>query len=347
MTAPLVVDGAQGEGGGQVLRTALALAVVLGRPVRVVRVRAGRARPGLRPQHLAAVRALAAIGNAALAGDHLGSTEVALAPHGLAAGERRIDVGAEQGSAGAVALVFHAVLLPLLRAPGPSRLVLVGGTHVPLSPPVHHVQEVFLPLLATLGVRVTMTLERLGWYPAGGGIVEAAIEPSPSWPGLVAERPDELARGSLRGLSLVSHLPATIAERQRARALTRLAAAGLAAEIALETDQAARGAGTFLWLARAGRAGFSALGRRGLPAERVADAAVDACLAWHAAGAALDEHVADQLVPLLALARGPSSFTCPALTPHLRTVAAVVGQLTGARIALVEGAPARVDIRPA
>lgn len=346
MTDPLVVDGAQGEGGGQVVRTALALAVALGRPVRVVRVRAGRAKPGLRPQHLAAVRALAAIGRARLEGDRLESTEVTIVPGGREGGVRRIDVAAEQGSAGAVTLVFHAVLLPLLLARTPSRLALCGGTHVPLSPPVHHVQEVFLPLLATLGIRATMTIERLGWYPAGGGVVQAAVEPCPSWPGLVAERPDGQARAPLRGLSLVSRLPVHIAERQRSRALERLAAAGLEADIVIENDRAARGPGTFLWLARPGRAGFSALGRRGLPAERVADAAVDACRAWHASGAAVDEHVADQLVPLLALARSPSSFTCPAMTAHLRTVAAVTTQLTGARIALAEGPPPRIDITP-
>lgn len=348
MTAPLVVDGAHGEGGGQVLRTALALGVALGRPVRVVRIRAGRPRPGLRPQHLAAVRALATISGADLDGDRVGSSDVTIAPRRLIAGDWRVDVGAEQGSAGAVTLVFHALLLPLLCAPGPSRLTLVGGTHVPWSPPVHHVQEVFLPALAPLGVHAAMTLRRFGWYPAGGGEVEATVEPARRWRGLRADGGDGGAgtADAIRGLSLVSRLPPAIAERQRERVLARLAAAGVSAEVALAADETARGPGTVVWLARRGRAGFSALGQRGLPAERVADAAADALLAWRASGAALDEHLADQLLPVLALAFEPSSFTCPLISAHLRTVAWVVEQLLPARVVLDPGPPARVHVTP-
>ena len=347
MIPPLIVDGAQGEGGGQILRTALGLGTALGRPVRVVNVRAARPRPGLRPQHLAAVRALAAVSAGRLDGDRLGSTDVTLAPGALQGGRWHIDVGAEQGSAGAVTLVFHALLPALLLAPGPSSLTFVGGTHVPWSPPVHHVQEVFLPLLARVGVRAAMTLQRVGWYPAGGGIAEVQVAPGRPEHGLRLDPGDAACRVPLRGLSLVSHLPAAIAERQRARARARLDAAGIRAEIALACDTAAAGPGSFVWLVRPGLAGFSALGRRGLPAERVADIAVEACLAWHASGAMLDEHVADQLVPVLALSPEASRFTCPRVSPHLRTVARVVEQLTGARVVLDDGPPAQVEVLPA
>jgi RNA 3'-terminal phosphate cyclase (ATP) len=145
----------------------------------------------------------------------------------------------------------------------------------------------------------------------------------------------------------VSRLPGSIAERQRRRAEERLGAAGLCASIAIEEDQGALGPGTVLFLAVPGRAGFSALGRRGLPAEQVADAAVDQLLAWNASGAAVDEHLADQLVPFLALGRTGSTLTCPRLTSHLTTVAWVVRHFLPATIALDEGPPARVRIDPA
>jgi RNA 3'-terminal phosphate cyclase len=162
--------------------------------------------------------------------------------------------------------------------------------------------------------------------------------------GLVAEARDEVR---VVGLSAVARLPRTIAERQARQADARLAAAGVAARIAIEEAPDAGGPGTVVLLAQRGRAGFSALGRRGVPAERIADAAVDALLAWRATGAALDTHLADQLLPFLALARGPSRFTCATVTPHLATVAAVVGTLLPVAITLEPGPPARVTVTPA
>jgi RNA 3'-terminal phosphate cyclase (ATP) len=148
------------------------------------------------------------------------------------------------------------------------------------------------------------------------------------------------------GVSLVSRLPASIAERQRARALERLATAGVEAAIAVETDTHAVGPGTALFVGVRGHAGATALGRRGLRAEAVADAAVDEFLAWRASGAAIDAHLADQLVPLLALGPAPSRLACPALTSHLRTVAWLVEQFLPARVRLVEGPRPAVEIAP-
>jgi RNA 3'-terminal phosphate cyclase (ATP) len=151
---------------------------------------------------------------------------------------------------------------------------------------------------------------------------------------------------TIDGVSAVSRLPRSIAERQRAQVEARLQALGLHADITIEEDRAALGPGTLVFLGVRGRAGFSALGRRGLPAERVADEAVDALLAWRASGAAIDVHLADQLVPFLALAGGPSSFTCPGVSEHLRTVAWVVQQFLPVGIALHDERPARVTITP-
>ncbi len=342
----LTLDGAHGEGGGQILRTALALAVALRRPVALNRIRIGRPKPGLQPQHLTVVRALAAISDAEVAGDALDSTELRFAPRALGPGRYRFDVGAVKGSAGSVSLLFQALLLPLALAAAPSRLTLIGGTHVPWSPPVDYLTEVFLPALERLGVRASLVLTRWGWYPAGGGEVEASIAPAAGLRGITPGPPG--ARLPVTGLSAVSRLPRGIAERQRRRALERLSAAGVSAEITLREDASARSPGTLLFLAERGRAGFSALGRRGVPAEQVADEAVEGLLAYRASGAAVDERLADQLVPFLALAATDSDFTCPAISSHLTTVAWVVEQFLPVRIELAAGPPARVRIiRPA
>ncbi|HEX4993707.1 MAG TPA: RNA 3'-terminal phosphate cyclase [Methylomirabilota bacterium] len=349
MTAPAIaIDASHGEGGGQVLRTALSLAVALGRPVTLRQIRARRPRPGLQPQHLTVVRALGAISDALVTGDALDSTDVTFVPRTLRGGTYHFDIGAIRGSAGSVALLFQALLLPLSLAAQPSRLRLRGGTHVPWSPPVPYLTAVFLPALGRIGVQAALTLDRWGWYPAGGGEVDAVITPSRSWRALRWAHPT--GPPILEGVSAVSRLPRSIAERQRARALDRLGAAGLSPTITLVEDRTALGPGTLTMLTAAGesaRAGFSALGRRGVRAETVADEAVDPLLAYLGSGATADDHLADQLIPFLALADGPSTFTCPALSTHLRTVAWVVEQMLPVHVTLDEGRPARVEVRTA
>jgi RNA 3'-terminal phosphate cyclase (ATP) len=345
--ATQAIDASHGEGGGQVLRTALSLSVALGRPVALRQIRARRPRPGLQPQHLTVVRALAAISDAEVTGDALDSTEVTFVPRTLRGGSHEFDIGAIRGSAGSTALLLQALLLPLSLAAQPSQLRLRGGTHVPWSPPLPYLTAVFLPALQHVGVRADVTLHRWGWYPTGGGAVDAAITPSRSWRSIRWER---AIRPTLEGVSAVSRLPRSIAERQRARALERLEAAGLSATITLLEDSTALGPGTLVMLTATGEsahAGFSALGRRGVRAETVADEAVDPLLAYLETGAAVDEHLADQLVPFLALADTPSTFTCPRLSSHLRTVAWVVERMLPVRIALDEGRPARVEVRAA
>jgi RNA 3'-terminal phosphate cyclase (ATP) len=332
-----------------VLRAALALAVVRQQGVALTRVRAARPRPGLQPQHLAVVRALAAVSGARVEGDRLDSTALTFEPGPVRAGQYRFDVGEVRGSAGSVPLLFQALLLPLARAGGSSRLTLIGGTHVPWSPPVHYLAHVFLPVLRPLGVRADLRLVRWGWYPRGGGEVQAVVEPAPIWSGL--DWPGRSDALHLAGCSAVSRLPAHIAERQRVRALERLAAGGLAARIDLARDEAAAGPGTCLLLwawGDAARGGAFALGRPGLPAEAVADQAVDELLRFVRSGAAIDEHLADQLLPFLALASTPSVFTCPRVSSHLETVAWVVRQfLPDTRIEWTGGAPALVRVTPA
>jgi RNA 3'-terminal phosphate cyclase (ATP) len=343
----LVLDASYGEGGGQILRAALSLAVVLRRPLTLTRIRARRRKPGLQPQHLVVVRALAALSDAEVRGDKLDSTEVRFTPRTLRAGDHRFDIGAIRGSAGSVSLLLQAVLPPLLLADGSSRLRVVGGTHVPWSPPVHYLTSVFLPALREIGPRVGLTLERFGWYPRGRGEIVVEIDPCHGYSGIRWVEPP--ARPAVAGVSVVSRLPGEIARRQRRRALDRLAARGLAADIEVVEDARALDPGTCLILSVSGpgaHGGSSALGRRGVRAESVADEAVEGLFGYLDGGGAVDGHLADQLVPILALAATPSSLTCPGLTDHLRSVAWVVQQLLGARIDLSDARPARVAIDP-
>jgi len=169
----LHIDGSVGEGGGQVLRTALSLAIVLRQPLSITRIRAGRAKPGLMRQHLAAVKAAQAISAADVCGAALGSSELHFVPHASSAGSHHIDIG----SAGSAGLVLQTVLPPLLRADGPSRIAITGGTHNMLAPSTCFLQRCFLPQLAKMGASVTLEVVREGLFPAGGGQIVVQIEP--------------------------------------------------------------------------------------------------------------------------------------------------------------------------
>jgi len=330
------IDGAYGEGGGQILRTALGLAAVLGRSVRIERIRAGRAQPGLAAQHLTAVWALAAVCDAGLEGDELGSQTLVFAPgRPPRAGDYAFDVAEARpgGSAGAIALVLQALLPPLLLAAGDSTLTLRGGTHMAWSPPFDYLRDVWLPTLRAAGVTADLTLERWGFYPVGQGEIQARIRGRAA-----ALRPLRLEqRGPLRrvgGRAVAANLPAHIPQRMADRARALLSAADVAAAVTAERVRAAcPGAGIFLTARYEGASGgFSALGRPGKPAEEVAEEAVAALLAHRASGAALDVHLADQILTPLALASGPSSFSAERASRHLETNAWVIERFGLARI---------------
>ncbi len=311
----LTIDGSYGEGGGQILRTALALSAILGRPVELVNIRAGRKKPGLQPQHLASVRAIAEIVGAEVHGAELGSSLLHFIPGPITGGSRRCDVG----TAGAVSLVFQTILVPLAFAQTPSLLTITGGTHVPWSPPAPYVSEVFLPMVAGMGLIASWQVQRAGFYPRGGGEVRAAVQPLTRLNSLdLSDRGKLLA---IRGLSAVARLPRRIAERQEAQIRRRLADAGYEVEVEIvELNAACPGDSLFLWAEfERSRAGFGALGERGKPAERVADEAADALLHFLAGDAAADSHLADQLAILMALAPGRSVVTTARVSQHLLT----------------------------
>ena len=338
----LVIDGSYGEGGGQVLRTALALAILTGQPMCFEHIRAGRRKPGLRPQHLTGVRAAAAVCGARLEGAALGSQMLTFVPGGPPRpGEYIFDVteAARGGSAGSVGLVLQTVLLPLALAGGESRLTLRGGTHVPWAPSVSYLEHVFLPNLTRMGVRVQVELVRWGFYPAGGGEIQVRImgREGPLCPILLT------GRGELRrvwGTAAVMNLPAHIPQRLAARARNVLAEAGLQAQVEPRRLRGAGpGAGIFLFAECAhATAGFTAYGRKGLPAERVAEAACEELLAHHRSGAPADPHLADQLVLPMALAAGESRVITSRVSQHLLTNVWVVQQFL-ARELRIEGEP--------
>jgi RNA 3'-terminal phosphate cyclase (ATP) len=332
------IDGSHGEGGGQILRTSLALAALRQRPVEVRNIRAGRSKPGMAPQHLAGVEAFASITDGGLEGAEPRSGRVVLRPGAVAGGEYTFDIAARTPSAGATTLLFQALLPALARGERPSRLTLRGGTHVSWSPAFDYLKHVFLPAVGTIGVRANLELRKAGWYPRGGGEIRAAIEPCGSWAPL---RWTE--RGSIVELHCISgyaNLPGHVGKRQASAGRQALEAAGFAAAAEV-VSLPGPGTGTIFFIAaefEAGRAGFSCLGKRGKPAEKVAREACAAFLAFMDTPACVDAHLADQLVPYLALADGPSRVAVEALTEHLRTNAWAVQQFCDVRIG-IEGEP--------
>ncbi len=329
----LTLDGSYGEGGGQVLRTALTLSAITGQPVHIEHIRAGRKKPGLRPQHLTAVRAAAAVCGACLERDELGSQTLAFTPGGPPhPGEYTFDVAeaAQGGSAGSVGLVLQTVLLPLALGEGQSHLTIRGGTHVPWAPPVSYLTDVFLPTLARMGIQAQIELTRWGFYPAGGGEIRVQIQ------GKATLNPIQLTqRGELRrvwGTAAVMNLPAHIPQRMANRAHNVLAEAGIGAQVEPRRLRGAGpGAGIFLFAEYGSAdenvaAGFTAYGRKGLPAERVAEAACESLLAHHHSGEPTELHLADQLALPMALAQGKSQVTTSQISQHLLTNAWVVGQ---------------------
>ena len=349
MDEPIVIDGSQGEGGGQILRTSVALAAALGKSVRIVNIRSNRTPGGLRPQHLSAIQATARICNARLSGDQVDSREVLFEPGPVESGDYRFDIG----TAGSTTLVAQTLLPPLTLSGGDSRITITGGTHNPWAPCFEYLRDVFGLLLSACNLEAYFELERAGFYPAGGGRLKMDVGGLDSVDEMDPFRYAD--RGGLKyieGVSGVSaSLPAHIAERQANQALGRLAAAGHAATI----EQAAwdsHSPGTVLFLRAVfsrSAAGFFALGKRGKPAEEVADEAVDQLLDFLSSEGAVDEHAADQLITLAALCPLQTAFTTRRPTAHLRTNAQVIRQLTG-RSTRIEGpaeGPARVVLEEA
>ncbi len=319
----LTIDGRHGEGGGQILRTALTLSALRNIPVKIEHIRANRKTPGLRPQHLVAVNALATITGARVGGARVDSTELLFEPEGVRAGNYRFHIG----TAGSTGLVLQSLIPVLLFGNTRSHVEITGGTHVPWSPPFHYLQSVFSPALKAMGGEVHLEIPKWGWYPKGGGVVRASVYPTR---GLKAIQ--YIHRGDLMDiqvLSAASNLPPHIAKRQRDQALTRLKYLGIIPHTSIE-DAPSPGQGTALFLVahfEGIAAGFTSLGKRGKRAEAVADDACDEFIGFLDGSATIDRHLADQLVLYMALAEGYSTFLTEKATEHLLTNIWVIEQL--------------------
>ncbi len=324
----LVIDGARGEGGGQVLRTALALSTCLSKPFRIAHIRANRRRPGLQPQHLAAVRAAAAISRAEVQGAEKNSQALTFEPESVSPGRYHFDIG----TAGSTSLVLQTVLPALMSARERSDLVLEGGTHNPLAPPFEFLQYAFLPLLRGMGASVTATLERLGFAPQGGGRVRLIIDPTG------ALRPIELLeRGTVisrRAEVVVANLPEHVALRELAVIRSDLSLQEQELRYRRETDL--RGVGNLVCIVvQSSNVSecFTAFGRRGLPAERVAEQAVMEARQYLEANVPVGRHLADQIVPYIALA-GRGGFVTMQPSSHTLTNIEVVAAFMGFSLAV-------------
>jgi RNA 3'-terminal phosphate cyclase (ATP) len=312
------IDGSLGEGGGQVLRTSLALAAITGRAVRIDNVRARRSKPGLQRQHLACVLAAAEVCGARVRGASVGSGRVDLEPGLVRAGEYRFEIG----TAGSTGLVLQTVLPILVCAEAPSRVVITGGTHNPLAPCADFLRQTFLPVLARMGAAVSLEVERHGFYPAGGGAIACAITPGRL--GAI----DLIDAGPItrrRARAIVARLPTHVAERELAVVRDRLGWDASDLEI-VSVDAAGPGNALLLEIERAGVTEVvSGFGEKGLRAELVAERACAELEAHLAHGAPIGTHLADQLLLPMTLARAGRFRTGP-LSLHATTNLAVIGR---------------------
>ena len=324
------IDGSQGEGGGQVIRSSLSLSLATGQPFRAVNVRAKRSRPGLQRQHLTSVRAAAEVGSAKLTGDELHSREFTFAPGRVRPGDYEFDIG----TAGSTTLVLQTVLPVLIAADGPSTVTLRGGTHNAMAPPFEFVERAFLPLIDLLGPHVEISLERPGFYPAGGGKLRVTVQPARKF-----RRFQLLERGrvtDIRASALVSRLPRHIAERELKTVARLLSLKSRQLEVLEDTQSPGPGnVVSIVVQAEHVTEVFTGFGEKGKPAERVARAAVKEAKRYLDAEVPVDEHLADQLLLPLALGAGGEFVTCKP-TLHTTTNINVIQRFLEADISLEE-----------
>jgi len=324
----IIIDGSEGEGGGQILRTSLALSIWTQQPVCIQHIRAKRAKPGLLRQHLTAVQAAVAISNGQAQGAELGSRTLTFSPGKVQGGDYRFAIG----TAGSCTLVLQTILCPLLLAERESTVTITGGTHNPGAPSVDFLQRAFFPLLARIGVDVQVTLKKYGFYPGGGGEIVARIQPSPTLQGIELCERGERQRSFAE--AYIASLPVHIAERELktvgelmswrkeqlfVRGLSGQHGVGNVLNITLEHEHVTEV--------------FTGFGERGVSAETVAKTACDEALEYIASNAAVGLHLADQLLLPLALS-GSGRFNMPTPTQHFTTNAAVVETFLPIRIRL-------------
>lgn len=328
------IDGSYGEGGGQLLRTAVALAAITGNAVHIRNIRAKRSNPGLAPQHLTAVRAVAALCGAEVDGLAVKSPEILFRPGPLRGGHFDFQVG----TAGSITLVLQAAL-PVAIASGENLSMRVtGGSDVRAAPPLDYIRHVLLPLLARMGVKAGIEVKRRGYYPRGGGAIEVEVHPSLPLRPLLLDEPGALEE--IRGYAHIANLPAHIIKRMSGAALSELSAfpAPLIEQAILGWNEAIGAGGAIVLAGRTQHTllGASATAEKGVPAEQLGSDAGRLLREEIASGATLDIHAADQLLIYLALARSPSRFLARALSSHASTTIWLLEQFLPVRFQVSE-----------
>lgn len=317
----ITIDGSEGEGGGQILRSSLALSLITGQPMVLDNIRANRNKPGLMRQHLTCVNAARAIGAAEVEGAHLRSSRVVFRPGSVSAGDYHFAVG----TAGSLHLVLQTILPPLMLADGPSRVVLEGGTHNPMAPPFEFLQRSFLPLLAKMGPSVKLTRERSGFYPAGGGRVVAEITPAK------LRALDLSTRGEvqqIRATAIVSNLSKRIAKRELAVLGEQLDLHRSVLDVRVD-DSPGPGNAVFVQVdCEHLSAVFFGFGEKRKSAERVATELANEVKGWLSAGVPVEEYLQDQLLLPMVLGEG-GSFRTVAPSLHATTNAQILERFTG------------------
>jgi RNA 3'-terminal phosphate cyclase (ATP) len=312
------IDGSEGEGGGQVLRTALTLSMITGRPFRMAQIRARRPKPGLMRQHLVAVQAAAQISGAEVSGAQIGSTELVFKPGAVRGGDYTFAIG----SAGSCTLVLQTILPALLFAQVASTVRISGGTHNPLAPPAPFLQRAYLPVLRRKGAEVAIDVERVGFYPAGGGVIVARVEPCHA-----LKQIDLCQRGARKAgyaESLIAGVPLDVATRELHGVQSSLGWQDDDLRVVRLVPEV--GPGNVL-LATIDyehvTAVFTGFGEKAVRAESVAKALVGRVRRYIASDAAADEFLADQLMVPFALAGG-GTFTVDKVSQHAVTNAGII-----------------------
>lgn len=316
----LTIDGSIGEGGGQILRTAIALSAIRQKAVRIVNIRKSRPRPGLGIQHVKSIAIAREMTDAVVEGSFHGSTEVTFSPGPIKQGNYAINMG----TAGSITIALQSILPIAAYAPGPVKLDLTGGTDVKWSPPFDYFANITVPAIGRFGFRVEPELIARGYFPAGGGRVQVRTTPARlNGIELVEPRDDPIS-----GVSASSRLPPHVTERQAKAAFDLLRSVGYeTGDIRLDIRNDAS-TGSSITLIK-GFMGGSALGERGKPAEKVGREAASLLADELRTGAVIDAHLADQLIIYMALAEGPSCIKAGRLTGHAEAGIRIVEQMTG------------------
>jgi RNA 3'-phosphate cyclase len=308
------IDGSEGEGGGQILRSGLALAILTGKPFKLINIRARRKNPGLAPQHLACVRAAANIASAQYKGGQIGSAVLYFEPGQCKAGKYFLGVH----TAGATALILHTVYLPLALSGGESTLTITGGTHVMKAPCYHFLETTWAAYLKRMGIDIELEMAKPGFYPRGGGEIRAVIRPCSAVRPLHLTSCPELTTAG--GFAAVADLPVSISKTMSRRMAHKLKQVDVESHIPQEEWENGPGAVAAVLFRQAPVPPlFFALGERGKPAEVVADEAADEAVAFKQSGCPVDPHSADQILLPLAFAPGASEYKVSEVTQHLLT----------------------------